>query len=117
MRPSQAIIGYAFSGFQFTHPGKGATGFSSQQRQADEVSIHAPWEGCDSIMFLARWSTIMFQFTHPGKGATLPQATQGCRAEVSIHAPWEGCDLGGLIKVEELTKFQFTHPGKGATDL
>ena len=37
----------SISVFQFTHPGKGATAFRRLQVQAHQVSIHAPWEGCD----------------------------------------------------------------------
>ena len=78
--------------FQFTHPGKGATtalthsvcsptSFNSrtlgrvrrkgesQESEESEVSIHAPWEGCDGTNALVRH-----------------------RSPVSIHAPWEGCD-------------------------
>ena len=56
--------------FQFTHPGKGATYMQSKLIDAQAVSIHAPWEGCDSC--------------------TLVGADE---LGVSIHAPWEGCDL------------------------
>ena len=59
-------------GFQFTHPGKGAT------RTEDEVtiggrvvSIHAPWEGCDQDVRSEIIAPALFQFTHPGKGATV----------------------------------------------
>ena len=34
------------------------------------VSIHAPWEGCDGEKNQWTPSTYQFQFTHPGKGAT-----------------------------------------------
>ena len=34
--------------FQFTHPGKGATWRSRAVDALYVVSIHAPWEGCDS---------------------------------------------------------------------
>ena len=80
--------------FQFTHPGKGATSsvlvalsflisFNSrtlgrvrhntikEKKRKEIVSIHAPWEGCDSP-FSVRAVVI---------------------TSVSIHAPWEGCDL------------------------
>ena len=103
--------------FQFTHPGKGATErvdtsltlprrFNSRtlgrvrpgrrlpSDALPKVSIHAPWEGCDSIyrstastslcfnsrtlgrvrlegVSPARVEAIKFQFTHPGKGATV----------------------------------------------
>ncbi len=79
------------------------------------VSIHAPWEGCDStggiispspVSFNSRTlgrvrlnvrymitRLLRFQFTHPGKGAT-------------------PC----LVRELNPGEFQFTHPGKGATD-
>ena len=56
--------------FQFTHPGKGATALGIKFYSRSEVSIHAPWEGCDTA--------ISFD--------------QVARKPVSIHAPWEGCD-------------------------
>ena len=79
--------------FQFTHPGRGATGRAHYVSAVRWVSIHAPREGCDSgdafrrryddrfnsrtpggvrrytTTFIA--ARIMFQFTHPGRGATL----------------------------------------------
>ena len=36
----------------------------------DQVSIHAPWEGCDDILLEISIVCGVFQFTHPGKGAT-----------------------------------------------
>ena len=36
--------------FQFTHPGKGATPAAEYNKALDVVSIHAPWEGCDSVV-------------------------------------------------------------------
>ena len=33
--------------FQFTHPGKGATEEGEGELRLLQVSIHAPWEGCD----------------------------------------------------------------------
>ena len=56
--------------FQFTHPGKGATAECSHIWIAQKVSIHAPWEGCDSRWLVLRSFPFLFQFTHPGKGAT-----------------------------------------------
>ena len=56
--------------FQFTHPGKGATVGELKAGAILVVSIHAPWEGCDS-------ST---------------SASSASLTHVSIHAPWEGCD-------------------------
>ena len=103
--------------FQFTHPGKGATPRYCEYKACYDVSIHAPWEGCD----LGGWSSQI-------------------DISVSIHAPWEGCDergdliIVGLILgfnsrtlgrvrpslldgVAHRGAFQFTHPGKGATVL
>ena len=49
VRPGVKYKGGASSEFQFTHPGKGATGALRSSLQASPVSIHAPWEGCDFI--------------------------------------------------------------------
>ena len=38
----------AIGQFQFTHPGKGATSRDISLGGGVGVSIHAPWEGCDS---------------------------------------------------------------------
>ena len=57
--------------FQFTHPGRGATKALSLSPMSEEVSIHAPREGCDPI----------------------DKADATLLLNVSIHAPREGCDL------------------------
>ena len=57
-----------------------------------QVSIHAPWEGCDF------------------KGMSDDELNK-----VSIHAPWEGCDEVRINVNSAAVQFQFTHPGKGAT--
>ena len=56
------------------------------------VSIHAPWEGCDTLIFKDLQNEYTFQFTHPGKGATCCYRSPRGVLLVSIHAPWEGCD-------------------------
>ena len=61
------------------------------------VSIHAPWEGCDTICTNSYSISVMFQFTHPGKGATVKQDRHNHRYKVSIHAPWEGCDDNAVL--------------------
>ena len=100
--------------FQFTHPGKGATNTNLRLLLISNVSIHAPWEGCDLLLissttvvqgfnsrtlgrvrrhrFLSTTQIYAFQFTHPGKGATYFVRSLFNRLVVSIHAPWEGCD-------------------------
>ena len=85
------------------------------RRKSSSVSIHAPWEGCDSgwsccssnaygfnsrtlgrvrqAQLPAPRLRAWFQFTHPGKGATATKrAERDISQRVSIHAPWEGCD-------------------------
>ena len=61
---------HSYPGFQFTHPGKGATTKVFIIDLSWRVSIHAPWEGCDSMLKAVASAFYMFQFTHPGKGAT-----------------------------------------------
>ena len=101
--------------FQFTHPGKGATEEERPKEDERNVSIHAPWEGCDALASALRacepcfnsrtlgrvrqeggasgYTSFKFQFTHPGKGATKIRVDLLISQEaVSIHAPWEGCD-------------------------
>ena len=56
--------------FQFTHPGRGATDTSEERTRARSVSIHAPREGCDSLLGGVFGYFGQFQFTHPGRGAT-----------------------------------------------
>ena len=103
--------------FQFTHPGRGATPAHPSLYQFNEVSIHAPREGCDDLLFfclrdLRRFNSRtpggvrlvpdsdysgvgMFQFTHPGRGATGETSKAEGLIPVSIHAPREGCDAYG----------------------
>ena len=100
--------------FQFTHPGKGATEEERPKEDERNVSIHAPWEGCDALASALRacepcfnsrtlgrvrqeggasgYTSFKFQFTHPGKGATCRGSLFRKSTDVSIHAPWEGCD-------------------------
>ena len=81
------------------------------------VSIHAPWEGCDTNLNIYMRLRATFQFTHPGKGATTEVFIIDLPRGVSIHAPWEGCDSQIVRVVIAPIVFQFTHPGKGATSL
>ena len=122
--------------FQFTHPGKGATLIITAFRQIINVSIHAPWEGCDIRNDLTTKVFIMFQFTHPGKGATcssrvcsslccfnsrtlgrVRQAiTYIIRSVVCFNSRTLGrVRRGGWRRRLHNLEFQFTHPGKGAT--
>ena len=127
----------ALCGFQFTHPGKGATVEYLDSCVGFLVSIHAPWEGCDGRFGVFALETGLFQFTHPGKGATTKRARHRGQAErfnsrtlgrvrrryqseTTIHQGFNSRTLGrvrqrGLQLDNLLKEFQFTHPGKGAT--
>ena len=107
--------------FQFTHPGRGATGLGSPRAECSGVSIHAPREGCDCTFVVItlvevsfnsrtpggvrleeasrRLVDIKFQFTHPGRGATPAVGANVVNEMVSIHAPREGCDRRWTIQV------------------
>ena len=78
--------------FQFTHPGRGATGLSLFYELQDDVSIHAPREGCDRVAERIYSVSSRFNSRTPG-GVRLKQMTP--------------------LEVQLL--FQFTHPGRGAT--
>ena len=115
VRLNEMLEGLGKVGFQFTHPGRGATYAKSAYCVPSGVSIHAPREGCDKLI---------------GRTTLLRQ--------VSIHAPREGCDNrsrfsdkprvcfnsrtpGGVRRIFTSVSgwgemFQFTHPGRGATD-
>ena len=93
VRPSWRRLGYLhFSSFNSRTPGGVRLGLLRERLILEDVSIHAPREGCDNHTE-CWWNGVpVFQFTHPGRGAT-----QWCRLPhvvppVSIHAPREGCD-------------------------
>ena len=57
------------------------------------ISIHAPREGSDQRLLLARTSTWVFLSTLPARGATRWVLRLHRRAvDISIHAPREGSD-------------------------
>ena len=86
-----------------------------QDRRADHVSIHAPWEGCDFSVFAVHYSALSFQFTHPGKGAT-SDSLQRLDLDNGFNSRTLGrVRLGQIRVLISSMKFQFTHPGKGAT--
>ena len=79
-----------------------------------EVSIHAPWEGCDARILPCVAMSPCFNSRTLGR-VRLKRAKCRLLDDVSIHAPWEGCDPLSEEELEEVQTFQFTHPGKGAT--
>ena len=53
-------------GFQFTHPGRGATLVRVFSVPASVVSIHAPREGCDTLIKCTPYGTTCFNSRTPG---------------------------------------------------
>ena len=122
MRRSLDLTGNPRLKFQFTHPGKGATGNTSPQYTYEKFQFTHPGKGATKVVFPkiptkrfqfthpGKGATLVFpdvhtanctfQFTHPGKGATQSEKTDDDNTRVSIHAPWEGCDaLGTLVQL------------------
>ena len=128
------VINYRF---QSTHPARGATGQQEDYHLDQQVSIHAPREGCDVSVKAVGLPALVFQSTHPARGATHSPLYPLYVSFVSIHAPREGCDHGalrqhkpeycfnprtprGVRPYSSLSRsiwllFQSTHPARGAT--
>ena len=111
---SLLLEGELTSGFQFTHPGRGATLRSIPVVDGIEVSIHAPREGCDASSDLARVLSEV-SIHAPREGCDDISEVITTAQTVSIHAPREGCDLSVKDLALRILMFQFTHPGRGAT--
>ena len=115
VRPLSSVTFICASMFQFTHPGKGATSSSIRQRSIFlwfqfphpgkgatvhlikpntyiDVSIHAPWEGCDCQYFLGVSPAFSFNSRTLGRVRLASICRVISLSRVSIHAPWEGCD-------------------------
>ena len=124
--------------FQSTHPARGATGnLCLRCPVCDEVSIHAPREGCDGRL----WYTIDvvegFQSTHPARGATISMYGHGGMWIFQSTHPARGATTTPCMKYLlpryfnprtprgvrphkvcspfDLVEFQSTHPARGAT--
>ena len=111
MRPPH----HEFFQFQFTHPGRGATGNVGKAIKLLFVSIHAPREGCDCVLAVATVATTSFNSRTPGGVRLAAAAARLAALRVSIHAPREGCDQDTTKTIQINKTFQFTHPGRGAT--
>ena len=103
-----------FIKFQFTHPGKGATGAAGDRRRAVQVSIHAPWEGCDQGLHFVTYRRSSFN------SRTLGRVRRAASSSGCTHPSFNSRTLGrvrptGGTRNTQITMFQFTHPGKGAT--
>ena len=83
--------------------------------RCNEVSIHAPYAGSDSIGELVALNIDRFQSTPPMQGATTIMLTNEIRKIVSIHAPYAGSGFASSICFPNPPKFQSTPPMQGAT--
>ena len=125
--------------FQSTHPVRGATIPPHGLGAGDDISIHAPREGCDRLRPPARgglaisihapregcdgridgetMGAFLFQSTHPVRGATGDGLEVRLLGGISIHAPREGCDvIMSDLEIDD-KPFQSTHPVRGATQM
>ena len=135
VRPHRGGLCEYCTWFQFTHPGKGATRPCPRLDHRSKVSIHAPWEGCDRrdpAVYCSRCSfnsrtlgrvrregspassTPRRCFNSRTLGRVRPAQARSARAEseVSIHAPWEGCDAS-IIPIRLLTSVSIHAPWEG----
>ena len=67
---NRGVMPLGVSGFQSTHPVRGATHQSGRNSLPVMISIHAPREGCDTQKPLQILRYDLFQSTHPVRGAT-----------------------------------------------
>jgi len=104
-----------------------------------DISIHAPYAGCDDLFSKNIIKSFPFQSTHPTRGATMRMCQVRQEHSISIHAPYAGCDefmanypeifknfnprtLRGVRHFSScpffrFDKFQSTHPTRGATNI
>ena len=84
------------------------------EQAEDEISIHAPREGCDfEILHVGLIG--MISIHAPREGCDRSSQRLGLRLNISIHAPREGCDAWWGYRRTFPQGFQSTHPARGAT--
>ena len=127
------------SGFQSTHPLRGATIYKSYGVLAHEFQSTHPMRGatrqssgsvqpqpnfnprtpCGVRLGRFDWTnhTRVFQSTHPLRGATPVFSPATHPRGISIHAPPAGCDGDTTSSCLSLISFQSTHPLRGATNI
>ena len=101
--------------FQFTHPGRGATGLDLLV-YVSRYSFNSRTPGGVRLIFWIPCIALSeFQFTHPGRGATPLRPHRGrSPPKFQFTHPGRGATtMCGLSR--SLSLFQFTHPGRGAT--
>ena len=97
--------------FQSTHPARGATGAVTHRMGVAEISIHAPREGCDRLLWMLLLPTqISIHAPREGCDGQPGLAFLGGHG-ISIHAPREGCDLRRATLRGREVALQSTPPG------
>ena len=100
--------------FQSTHPARGATGAVTHRMGVAEISIHAPREGCDAARWTASGPAGDFNPRTP-RGVRRPAAwfKIGTGPFQSTHPARGATAYYGCFYCQR--KFQSTHPARGAT--
>ena len=111
MRPSLSLSPSALCLFQFTHPGRGATGGLYHLTYSNACFNSRTPGGVRLLPHLFRIQDTKFQFTHPGRGATPDERLRKDDLYVSIHAPREGCDELLLLAGALTSGFNSRTPG------
>ena len=84
-----------------------------QSRGTHTVSIHAPWEGCDTSISNRSRRSGCFNSRTLGR-VRLQREIQGFQRDiVSIHAPWEGCDKEVEAEIKQLMEVSIHAPWEG----
>ena len=80
--------------FQSTPPARGATNFPEKSCIFIDISIHAPREGGDFVLFLFLLPVLRISIHAPREGGDVIAAiNSGPKIRISIHAPREGGDV------------------------
>ena len=101
--------------FQSTHPVRGATAAAAVHRPRENISIHAPREGCDTMQNDINHYQPCISIHAPREGCDVRAALPVAVLYISIHAPREGCDPPTDHPCTRQWVFQSTHPVRGAT--
>ena len=109
------VICALFEIFLSTLPARGATADEHEAQPAQQISIHAPREGSDSILAPFSNSLVRFLSTLPARGATGSPTRSALYAAISIHAPREGSDPKRQRCSQDILEFLSTLPARGAT--
>ena len=102
--------------FQSTPPARGATFEAEwQDSKTEDISIHAPRKGSDSLRSCRRPNLIHFNPRPPQGERPLRSSHLYRHTLISIHAPRKGSDVIIRLPVIALRTFQSTPPARGAT--